>query len=109
MNTEFAIKVELNAMGERFMTSIQTRNEELEKSVERGFQLAIDELTNGDTLENLVKEEVKKKIISSFTSYTFQSKMTEIVQKAMYEKLSTEMSNFSDKFAEELKEKLSKI
>lgn len=106
MNRDVSIRMELDFSAMKVMNHIVAHNEEVEKQVKAGIDLAVKDLCEGDLLVEMVRERAKlemtKMVSESLFSYEFKNRMESLIQI----KMTTEIEKLGNQLAEELFSKI---
>jgi len=100
------LKIELGISAQQIASHLIINNEKIEAQIQKGIELAINELTEGDTFVNLIKDAAKKEFGSIVHKAIFSWDMRSAMEKSIREKMSLEMESYSNKLAEKLHETL---
>lgn len=103
MNT---IKLELGFDARQFIQQVVTDNKELEEQIEKGINLAFEELCKDDNLTTIIKNQCIKQVEAITGHWEFQNKLRDMLQKEIFSKLQSKISEYSTKIANDLEAKL---
>lgn len=110
LNKELSnIRIELGINAQKIMSHVQVHNKNLEKSIEAGITLALDEIFKEDNFERIIADTVKKEIrntvITAASDWTIRNK----IQKAIREKIEDKVDIIAEEWAKKVTVNLDKL
>lgn len=106
MENQTSIRLELGIDARRIMQHVRIDNHRIEDQLEKGIQLAIDDLTEDNFIETIrqtAKDEIKRIVTKELLSFNFQD---EII-KSLRESARKSIEQYSDKLSNKITESLS--
>lgn len=106
MDNMVSLRIELGISAQRIIQQLTLDHKTIEEQVQKGVELALDELLEGDSLVNHIKRGTKQAFSEAINSvlvgWEFKSKMEEAIQKKMAEKIEEHANKIAAKIAAEL-------
>ena len=106
MKTEIGLRIELEVPAQRLLNTMRFYNEDVEKQVEEGVNLAIKELSENESIARMVADEIKKKMNNSIVGYVLSYEVQNAIQKSIGETISNKIQEYADEVAEKIYDQL---
>lgn len=100
------MQLNLGIDAQKFIQQVQVNNQMIEAEVQKGLDAAFEELAKDGSIENMIKEAVRKNIMDSFSRWVFQSDVRSQVEKQITEKLSARIDNYTTNIINEVADKM---
>ena len=106
MKTEIGLRIELDVPAQRLLSAYKFYNEEVEKQIKDGVELAIKELSENESIARMVADEIKKKMNNSIVGYVLSYEVQNAIQKSIGETISNKIQEYADEVAEKIYKQL---
>lgn len=94
------IRLELGIAAQKYLQQIQLNNETIEDQIAKGIELALKDITEGDSFIQAVRESTKNElrdiVNKAVMSWEIRSKISKMVE----EKIGKKVEEYADKIAE---------
>lgn len=106
MKSEIGLRIELDVPAQRLLSKLKFYNEDVEKQVEAGVNLAIQELADGN-ITRMVADAVKKKLEDNITSYVMSYEVNKAISEAITDSIKKKIEEYSEELGNKIYEQLS--
>lgn len=96
------IRLELGINAQKMIQQIQLNNHAIEESLEEGINLALKDLTEKDTLTEIIRQEAKAEILKIVRETVNGWELRTMLQDTVRKSLGDKMQEYADQVAEEL-------
>ena len=100
------LRIDLDVAAQEIMQNVQLHNREIEQQIEKGIQLAMDNLAKDDAFVDMVRIATEKEVETVFRraimGYEFQNRIT----KVLHEKAGAAIDKYSNDLADKITETL---
>lgn len=94
------VRLELGINAQRFMQQVMINNQGMEKQIEEGITMALEEISNTENFTLLVKDKTIAAISSLITEATFGWEVRKKIQKAIDDQIQLKINEFAEKVAQ---------
>lgn len=102
MENTTTIKLELGIDATRFVQQVKIRNESIENSIEKGIQLAMDDLLEEDNFIQSIRQATKQELENIVNKNVLTWEVKNNIQKLISEKVGKKIEEYADKISEKL-------
>jgi len=106
MKTDIRLNVQLEVPAQQILSNLRFYNEDVERQVEEGVKLAIEELANEENLSRLVADEVKKKLKQNIVEYVLSYQVKAAISKSIEDAVLGKIQTYADEVATKVSEQL---
>ena len=107
MENQIQIRLELGIGAQRVIQQMQLNNRVIEDQIQKGIDLALNDITENDNFVEIIRESTKQELRNivnrSVMSWEVQNKISKMVEAKIGEKI----NQFADKIAEKITASLS--
>ena len=100
------IRLDLGIDARRMMQQVQLENKHLEEQIEKGIQLALNDLAEGDNFIEHVREQTKLELANIVNRAIMSFEIKHAVTKAINEKMAKKMEEYAEQISEQMIKKL---
>lgn len=100
------IRLGLGINAQKMVQQVQLNNKIIEDQIEKGIQLALDDITKDDNFVEIIREQTKKELHDIIRKTTMSYEVRSKISKAVEEKLGERIDMFADKIADKISETL---
>jgi hypothetical protein len=100
MNTEISLRIELGVAAQKILQQIQLHHGTVEEQVEKGVQLAINDICNGDAFVQSVREATKQELAQIVNKAVLSWETRSRIEKLVAEKIGEKVGVYADQLAE---------
>jgi hypothetical protein len=109
METLSSVRIELGINAQRLISQFQINNKQLEESVQKGINLALDEMINDENFIRTIADHTKKEMMGIITSGIWQLGFREKMKASFESHVGKKIDEFNYQLSEKLSEALDKI
>jgi methionine aminopeptidase len=106
MDNLTSIRLELGINAQKMIQHVQLHNEAIETQVEKGIQLALDELITNDNFVIMIKNETIKSLSDIVSKQVFSWELRNKISKMIEDKIAKKAEEYTDKIAEQITKSL---
>lgn len=96
------IRLELGINAQKFIQQVQINNESIEAQIEKGIQLALDDIIKGDNFIQGVREATKEELRNIVNKHVMSYDVRNRIEKLVSDKISQKVEQYADKIAEQV-------
>ena len=100
------IRLELGINAQKMIQQVQLNNKIIEDQIEKGIQLALDDISKDDNFIEVIREQTKKELHDIIRKTTMSYEVRSLISKAVETKLGDKIDAFAEKIVEKISETL---
>jgi hypothetical protein len=100
------IRLELGIDARRFIQQVELQNKVIEEEIAKGIELALNDICEGDSFVNAVREATKKELTEIVNKTVFSWNTRNTIEKLVADKIGKKVEEYADKIAEKVTEAL---
>lgn len=105
----FSIKLELGISAQKIIQQVQCNHVLLEEQIQKGIELALDDILSTDNFVEVVRENTKKEINNIVTQCILRWETRDKINKIVNEKIGQKIDEYADNIAERVTKNLSEL
>lgn len=102
MNNMVEMRLDLGIDARRFVQQIRLHNGSIEKQIEKGIELALNDIADSDNFIQLVRESTKMELGRIVHKVILSYDIQQSVQKMIADKISSKIEKYADEIAEQI-------
>jgi hypothetical protein len=102
MENGTSIRLELGIDARRFIQQVQLQNKVLETQIEKGIELALEDILIENNFIEMVRISMKKELQNFVTNHVMSYEMRRKLSKSIEDKIGNKLDLLADKIAENL-------
>lgn len=108
MEKQVVLKLELDIAATKMLQQVIINNDGIESQIQKGIELAVKDLTNGDSFIQKIRETTKREIEVLVSRALMSYEIQHSIQKSISSKLQGKIEEYSNELAENLFQALKK-
>lgn len=108
MKSEITLRVDLNIPAQQIISQLKLWNEDIEKQVEEGVNLAVKEIGEMENLPRLVADQVKKQFLDHINGHLITFETRRAIQESLGNIVTAKIQQYSEEVGERILAELSK-
>lgn len=96
------IRLELGINAQRFIQQVQLNNELIESQIQKGIELALDDIAKSDNFIEIIRENTKTELQTIVNKAVMSWEVRSKIEKMVAEKIGKKIEEFAEKIAEKV-------
>jgi polyribonucleotide nucleotidyltransferase len=107
MENQTSIRLELGINAQRFIQQVQLNNKVIEDQIQKGIELALNDIVENDNFIEMIRESTKKELRDIVNKSVMSWEVRDKISKMVEAKIGEKIDQFADKIAEKVTASLS--
>ena len=107
MKDQTSIRLELGINAQRFIQQVQLNNKVIEDQIQKGIELALNDIVENDNFIEMIRESTKKELRDIVNKSVMSWEVRDKISKMVEAKIGEKIDQFADKIAEKVTASLS--
>ncbi len=109
MQTDFAVRVELDVSAQKIIQQLQLNNEGIEKQFESALTNVFEELTKDETFTQVIEQGFKREIMAITNACLMSYNLKKKIQEAVEKTIDTKLTEFTNKIGKQVESAITGI
>lgn len=96
------IRLELGINAQKFIQQVQLNNELIETQIQKGIELALDDIAQSDNFIEIIRENTKTELQMIVNKAVMSWEVRSKIEKMVAEKIGKKIEEFAEKIAEKV-------
>ena len=96
------IRLELGINAQKFIQQVQLNNELIESQIQKGIELALDDIAQSDNFIEIIRENTKTELQTIVNKSVMSWEVRSKIEKMVAEKIGKKIDEFAEKIAEKV-------
>ena len=107
MENQTSIRLELGINAQKFIQQVQLNNKVIENQIQKGIELALNDIVENDNFIEIIRESTKKELRDIVNKSVMSWEVRDKISKMVETKIGEKINQFADKIAEKVTASLS--
>ena len=107
MENQTSIRLELGINAQKFIQQVQLNNKVIEDQIQKGIELALNDIIENDNFIEIIRESTKKELRDIVNKSVMSWEVRDKISKMVEAKIGEKIDQFADKIAEKVTASLS--
>lgn len=102
MESQAQVRVELGINAQKFIQQVQLNNSVIESQIQKGIELALNDIVQGDNFIEIIRQNTKKELADIVNKSVMSWEIRNKISKMVEEKIGQKIDQFADQIADKV-------